>query len=164
MKFNPAEFIGKYWSIESDNGNNPKDLKGVVLKSYLKPSETYITGDEVLKRQEETPLNADAFLRLWEHQELIPPSWKEKINGNTAYIFFDGTILRDPYGDRNSLSLFWNEGRWSWNSFWLGGSRDAGNPSAIVASSTQASDTQDERLDPMPLILNINGIEYRRNE
>ena len=122
--FDPVAFIGKEWSIESDNGVNPADLSGVVLKHFLKDGEDYITGDEILERQKgEQPLNADAFLRLWENQELIPKEWYPA--AEKGYIEFSGTVLRSSYGRRVFLFLYRSDGgSWDWHYFRLDFDRD----------------------------------------
>jgi len=65
---------------------------------------------------------------------LIPEAWKQKIDGNTTFIFFDGTILRNPDGRRCVLGLYWDGGRWDWRYYWLGRGWDVGSPSAVLAS------------------------------
>jgi hypothetical protein len=74
------------------------------------------------------------FLTLWENQHLIPESWKEKVNGNTRYIFFDGTVLRRSDGDRYVLYLYWGDGQWRWHVRWLVYGWDGNRPSAALAS------------------------------
>jgi len=74
------------------------------------------------------------FQALWENQEMIPESWKEKVNSNTRFIYFDGTILRNPNGNRCVLYLFFKDGAWYWNYYWLDYEWFAFNPSAVLAS------------------------------
>lgn len=159
--------LGTGWTVESDNGNNPESLKDIVLKSYLQEDERYATGETIQKRQgKDKPLNADCFLRLWTHQEEIPKSWKEKTDGNTTYIFFDGTVVRGPSGDRYSLCLCWDGGQWSWYYGWLGYYRGAGSPSAVVASGTRGSGTKTSSDtwslgSELPDEITLNGRKYR---
>ena len=63
-----------------------------------------------------------------------PNRWKEKTDGYTTFIFFDGTILSSPFGRRYVLYLCWDDGRWSWDGSWLDGDWDASSPSAVLAS------------------------------
>ena len=142
-RFNPAEFIGKGWSILEDETDtrstalNELDLTKVQQVTMLKSGENVVNGEEKLKRLKKDGrirLDAEVFLTLWQNQLLIPESWKEKINGNTRYIFFDGTVLRDSDGHRYVLYLCWNDGRWDWNVSWLGDDWNANNPSAVLAS------------------------------
>lgn len=84
-----------------------------------------------LKKMEDVIwLDAAIFLAFWKNQELIPESWKEKTNGGTTYIFFDGTVLRRPSGSRCSLYLVWSGGLWFWSFNWLCRGRCASYPSA----------------------------------
>lgn len=141
--FNPAEFIGAGWSIiaeETDVSSialTELDLNKVQQVTMLKDGETHIKGEEKLKRLKESKnirLDADIFLALWENQYLIPESWKEKVGGNTRYIFFDGTVLRSSDGRRYVLYLCWDGGAWYWYVRWLGIDWNAGGPSAVLVS------------------------------
>ena len=153
-RFNLAEFIGKDWNfwlgpadgkgLEGEIAQDPRslalvqiDLTKVQFVTMLKGDEVSITGEERLTRLKSAGyirLDADIFLTLWKNQHLIPESWKEKINGNTCYIFFDGTILRDSGGRRCVLYLFWDGGAWGWSVSWLGSGRRANYPSAVLAA------------------------------
>ena len=142
-RFNPKKFIGDGWSILNDETDarsialTELDLTKVQHVTMLKDGETYIKGEEKLKRLKSSDyirLDADIFLTLWENQHLIPESWKEKVNGNTRYIFFDGTVLRDSDGNHCVLYLFWNDGLWFWGVYWLDGGWSDFIPSAVLAS------------------------------
>ncbi len=139
--FNP-EFIGNGWSIEEQDEKSLAlteiDLTAIRFKSMLKDGEKSVKGEEELSRLKSEKyicLDAKIFQTLWENQILIPEKWKEKTNGNTTYIFFDGTILRNPYGGRCVLYLFWDYGKWHWSSHWLGHHWRVGNPSAVLVSN-----------------------------
>lgn len=142
-RFNPTEFIGDDWSILEDETDTRStaltelDLTKVQQVTMLKSGENVVNGEEKLKRLKKDGrirLDAEVFLTLWQNQLLIPESWKEKINGNTRYIFFDGTVLRDSDGSRCVLFLYWNGGEWLWNVYWLDNDWYAYNPSAVLAS------------------------------
>lgn len=142
-RFNPNKFIGDGWSILNDETDarsialTELDLTKVQQVTMLKDGETYVKGEEKLKRLKASDyirLDADIFLTLWENQHLIPESWKEKVNGNTRYIFFDGTVLRDSGGDRCVLYLYWSDGAWRWFVGWLGLDWIDDSPSAVLAS------------------------------
>jgi hypothetical protein len=142
-RFNPKKFIGDGWSIQSDETDarsialTELDLTKVQHVTMLKDGGTYIKGEEKLKRLKALDyirLDADIFLTLWENQHLIPESWKEKVNGNTRYIFFDGTVLRRSDGDRYVLYLYWGDGQWRWHVRWLVYGWDGNRPSAALAS------------------------------
>ena len=138
--FNPA-FVGGGFRIDEEDKNSLKltevNLSKVSLETMLEEGETRVNGEEKLKRLKKAKhirLDAKVFQTLWENQELIPASWKEKTNGNTTYIFFDGTVLRDSDGDRYVLYLYWFGDRWDWDGRWLGRDWRASLPSAVVAS------------------------------
>lgn len=141
--FNPAEFIGTGWSIimkETDARSTALielDLNKIQQVTMLKEGELSIKGEEKLKRLKESEnirLDADIFLALWRNQYLIPESWKQKVDGNTRYIFFDGTVLRDSVGYRYVLYLCWFGGAWYWRVRWLDLVWGADGPSAVLVS------------------------------
>lgn len=142
-RFNPAKFIGDGWSIQSDETDarstalTELDLTKVQHVTMLKDGETYIKGEEKLKRLKKDGrirLDADVFYTLWTNQHLIPESWKEPINGNTHSIFFDGTVLRDSGGSRCVLCLYWGDGQWDWSVVWLDYDWCDDSLSAVLAS------------------------------
>ena len=144
--FNPTEFMEeKGWTIKEQDKRSlaftDLDLTKVQFKTMFKDGESSITGDEKLSRLKAAGhirLDAKVFQTLWENKKLIPESWKKKIDGKVHYIFFDGTILRSPYGDRCVLSLCWRRrygGMWCWAYRWLISDWDHGSPSAVLASS-----------------------------
>ena len=152
--FNPAKFLGEGWSIwkgpidgdglsgeeEQDNRSlalTELDLSNIRFEICLQKGENYITGEEKLKRLKKADfirLDASIFLTLRQNQHLVPDCWKEKTNGNTTFIFFDGTTLRGPFGYRRTLYLYFGDGRWGWNYYWLVSARGSGSPSAVLAS------------------------------
>jgi hypothetical protein len=142
-RFNPTEFIGRGWSIITEETDTRStiltelDLTKVQQVTMLKDGETYVKGEEKLKRLKKSGnirLDADIFHTLWENQHLIPESWKEKVNGNTRFIYFDGTVLRYSGGRRSLLCLYWFGGAWEWDVRWLGDGWDDDRPSAVLAS------------------------------
>ena len=68
------------------------------------------------------------------HPELIPESWKKDEKGNTRFIFFWGTIFRDPDGDLCVRYLCWSDGGWRTNYHWLDLGFSADSPAAVSAS------------------------------
>ena len=153
--FNPAKFLGEGWSIwrgpadgnglsgEEDQDRRSLaltevDLSKVRFETCLHDGESSITGEEKLRRLKEAGhirLDAKVFQTLWENKDKIPESWKEKTDCNTTFIFFDGTTLRSPDGDRNVLFLYWSGGGWNWDFRWLHGDWDAHSPSAVLAKT-----------------------------
>ncbi len=139
--FGPVKFLGQDWTIDEQDERSlvlaQIDLANVRLKHMLEKGESRIKGEEKLKRLKKAGhirLDAKVFQTLWENQTLIPESWKEKTNGNTTFIFFDGTVLRRPDGYRCVLYLYWHDGRWFWHYFWLGSGWGVDSPSAVLAS------------------------------
>lgn len=141
--FDPVKFLGHGWTIEEQDERSltltQVDLAKVQLEHMLKKGENCIKGEEKLKRLKSANhirLDAKIFQTLWENQALILEAWREKMNGDitTTYIFFDGTVLRSPSGDRYVLDLCWHVGQWRWGYYWLGDDWDIGSPSAVLAS------------------------------
>ena len=139
--FDSVKWLDQGWTIEEQDKRSLSleqvDLANVRLEHMLKKDESWIKGDERLKRLKKAGyirLDAKVFQTFWENQALIPESWKEKTNGNTTLIFFDGTILRGPGGNRDVLCLCWHDGRWVWDYRWLEYDWHVNNPSAVFAS------------------------------
>ena len=139
--FDPVKSLGQGWTIDEQDERslalNQVDLANVRLEYMLKKDESWIKGEEKLKRLKKAGhirLDAKVFQTFWENKALIPEAWKQKIDGNTTFIFFDGTILRNPDGRRCVLGLYWDGGRWDWRYYWLGRGWDVGSPSAVLAS------------------------------
>lgn len=154
--FNPAGFIGAGWTIwrgpadgDGLSGDEEQDarslalteidLNAIILKSTLKLGETFVNGEEKLKRLKvsgEICLDAGAFKAFWDNRELLPARFKEKINGNTMFVFCDGTVLRSPDGHRYVLYFYFSDGAWHWGCDWLGSGWDVHSPSAVLASKS----------------------------
>ena len=139
--FDPVAFIGKGWSIVEEDERSlaltEVDLSKVSFETMLENGESSVVGEEKLKRlkaQGNIRLDAKVFQTLWENQHLIPASWKELTNGNTTYVFFDGTVLQNSDGSRCVLYLYWDDGEWDSLCDWLGHEWDARDPSAVLAS------------------------------
>ncbi len=140
IPFDPTTFIGNGWSIEEQDERaialTEIDLTEIIFDSTLEKGEKSIKGEDKLKRLKEKTncirLDAGIFKTLWENQILIPLKWKEKTNGNTTYIFFDGTVFRDPSGKYSVLCLCWYDGEWHWYSDWLEFDCYVHHPSAVL--------------------------------
>ena len=140
--FNPSTFIGEGWSIEEEDERSlaltEVDLNEIRFETMLKRGETSITGEEKLKRLKTSGnirLDAKIFYTLWENKNLIPESWKEKVNGSIRFIYFDGTVLCSPRGSRYVLCLCWVGGGWHWRCNWLGLGWGAYDTSAVLTSN-----------------------------
>lgn len=139
--FNSAEFLGAGWTIAEEDERSlaltELDITSVRLEHMLKSGEKWVKGEDKLTRLKaagHVRLDAAIFLTLWQNQHLIPASWKELTNGNTTFIYFDGTILRCSSGVRCVLCLCWRDGQWYWDVDWLVNEWSADDPSAILAS------------------------------
>ena len=134
--FDPS-FVGKGWIIDEQDERalalEEINLTQASFETTLNPNESYVQGEEKLRRlkkMNQVRLDAKVFPTLWENKHLIPKSWKTK-----GYIYFDGTVLRSPYGHRSVLYLCWRDGGWRWGCHWLEGSWRSHEPSAVIASS-----------------------------
>lgn len=149
-RFDPAEFIEPGWGIVADETDarstvlTELDLTQVKHVTMLSEGEVAIRGEEKLARLKEKGcirLDAEIFLTLWENKHFIPQSWKEYVRDYPCLIFFDGTILGDPIGNRYVLFLCGYLGMWYWGVESLVVDRDATRPSAILESNTRALTT-----------------------
>lgn len=141
--FNPAEFIGKDWSVwkgpidgKGLEGEEDRDVREdaltviewdqVILETNLQEGETYVKGEDKLcrlKAGKNIRLGGRAFLSLWEdYKTNKADSVLEKLRRakNVTRIYFFGLTLRFPYGYRYVLYLCFNDGKWDWNCRWLG--------------------------------------------
>ena len=141
--FDPVKFLGEGWSIVEEETDKRSAaltefrINDICFGTMLKGREASITGEERLRRLKEADfvrLDADTFLTFWENKSLIPKSWKEKVNGNTRFIFFDGTVLRNLNDYRCVLHLCWYDGEWHWSCHWLNLDCGSGDLSAVLAS------------------------------
>jgi hypothetical protein len=99
--------------------------QGTIIGNKLRP---------LVERRPGLILNANVLDHLLKNTALIPESWKQDDQGRTRYIYFWGTIYRDSGDSLCVRFLFWNDGRWSWSSGWLGREFVAQNPAALFAS------------------------------
>ena len=136
-RFDPTEFIGYDWSILNDE----TDQRSIALTELDMTKVEQVTmlkdGEEKLKRLKKDGrirLDADVFYTFWTNQHLIPEGWKEKVNGTTRYIFFDGTVLQYWGGRRYFLCLYWGDGVWDWSVAWPGDSQRDHYQSLVLAS------------------------------
>ena len=133
--FDLVKFLGEGWAIDEQDEQSlalsEVDFANVRLENMLKKGEVWIKGEEKLERLKKAGyirLDAKVFQALWENQPLILESWKKVI------VYFDGTILRGPGGDRYVLCLYWPGGQWRWGVRWLGHDGGGCGPSAVLAS------------------------------
>jgi hypothetical protein len=138
--FDAANFIGPGWTIEEQDERAlvlaEVDLNKIRLDTCLNQGEVYITGEQKLRRLKQAGqirLDAKVFQTLWQNRHSIPESLKELTNGNTTFVCFDGTVLRDPGDNRSVLCLWWQSGEWDWRCSWLDDDWFVDNPSAVLA-------------------------------
>jgi len=127
QSFDPVKFIGKGWLIDDQvskrTGDN-LDAGNITRKDYLKKKESYINGEERLKRikavrEEDLQLDAEDFLALWQEEGHTTLNWLYETKGIT-WLSFWGAILRGPVGDRHVLYLYrLEDGSWSWHYNWV---------------------------------------------
>lgn len=157
--FDPAKFkgLGKGWTIwkgpasgDGLEGEEDQDsrslaiaeldlskirLEHMLTEDELKSDSPYVNGEVKQGRlKDHIRLDAKILQTFWENKHLIPEVWKKKTNGNITCVFFDGTILRSPDGNRDVLCLYWDYGEWHWNYNWLDNDFNANNPSAVLAT------------------------------
>lgn len=121
VPFDPAIFLSKRTSVKEQDKRAlaiaEVDLNNVRLETMLTPGETSVNGEEKLKRLEKAGyigLDAKVFQTLWENQSLIPEEWKEKTDGKTTFILFNGTVLEHYGGDDFIMGLYWSGDNWCW--------------------------------------------------
>lgn len=140
-------FIPDGWKVESHQKTGEQKftrdgdtlyLDGKKIDFFLSPNQAEgksIKGERLREELKGKPvLNACHLDYLREHPDLIPDSWKVDAKGRTRYIFFWGTIYRNSDGGLCVRFLYWNFGRWSWGSSWLGSGWGVNNPAAVHAS------------------------------
>jgi len=141
--FDPEKFIGKGWKVDEQVGKRTGGNLGagqIIRKDYLKSGESYINGEERLKRIKATPediqLDGDDFLALWQEEGHKALNWLYKTKAIT-WLSFWGIILRSPGGHRSVLYLCrLEDGSWRWGYDWVDDDVwYAGHPAAVLASS-----------------------------
>lgn len=123
--------------------------KQIQFIDYLKDSEKYVTGEEMLKRGGLDMAGKEDLEYYLAHPELL-----EDYKDN--YLIFGGYTKLDPYGDRRVAYLLWVGDRWilSWRWLESGFSRRALLVRARKSLDLKVSWPLDE--------LEINGIKYKR--
>lgn len=131
-------FVPEGWRVEDhEKGGlfkwDPKQVR-FYLSDLQKNGKT-IQGNELRKKLAGKPvLNANVLDYLLAHPHLIPEEWKKDSEGRTRYIFFWGTIYRDPGGHLVVRCLGWRDGKWHWHSCWLDYDWRGVIPAALRAS------------------------------
>jgi hypothetical protein len=106
------------WKMESHEKGGELEWDPTKIKLYLDEGQKNgktIIGSELQKKLADKPvLNANVLDYLLANPHLIPEEWKSK------YIFFWGTVYRNPDGRLYVRYLGWFGDRWLWYSYWLG--------------------------------------------
>jgi hypothetical protein len=106
---------------------NPEDIE-LYLDNGQKDGK-YIEGNELRRKIEDKHvLNACVLDYLFEHQDLIPESWKGKS------VYFWGTIFRNADGYLYVECLCWIGGGWNWRRHWLDHGWYDNEPAASLSS------------------------------
>lgn len=141
VPFNPAAFLGdrRRWSIAEEDDRSlaltEVDVRQIVPTTPLRSSIEREKRLRFIKEAMHIRLDARFLQALWENKELIPYEWRKNVGGNTQYIFFDGTILLDPDGDRNVLGLCWSGNEWRRGGVCLKGFWEDNELSAVIEVS-----------------------------
>lgn len=143
IPFDPEAFIGDGWTIKEQDERalalDQIDLNEVLFETALEKKEAFIKIENKLKRLKTMDcirLDAGILKTLWENQYLIPSKWKDKTDGKDTYIFFDGTVLKDPKGEPCILYLEWENSRWAWSYHWFEFKLDVSDLSAVLATNS----------------------------
>lgn len=108
------------------------------IEFHLEPEQLNggsIFGTEFLKRLiDKQCLNVGHLDFLRAHPELIPESWKKNENGETRYINFTDTIVRDSSRLQFVFHLYWNGSAWQRGENLLNQKWNSLSVSAILAS------------------------------
>ena len=153
--FNPAEFLGQGFSIwrgPADGGGmegegeqdsrslalQEVDFSKVLLETCFEGEETWITGEEKLRRLKASGhirLDARIGQALYEEEGQRTLRWLHDTHG-IRYVDFMGTILRSPDGDRDVLFLYrGDDGGWDRDYYYLECGWRAHDFSAALAST-----------------------------
>jgi hypothetical protein len=151
--------LGKAPRLPFDNVEVVKhDGKGVVEIELRSDDNLYIDGKKVslhlserqmgdkqivghelrkeLEGADQVLLNSNVLDYLYDHPELFPEHWKKDDAGETRFIFFWGSIFRNPSnGYLYVRCLCWLGGELDRHCDWLGFDRVRRDPSASVASN-----------------------------
>lgn len=125
----PSDWDLKEGGCHKKGGQIEWDPKKIQLYLSEQQKNGRIDGNNLRKELENHPvLNANVLDYLLKHPELIPEEWKGK------YVFFWGTIYRYLDGRLCVRYLFWDEGKWVRNCYWLDNDFYLNCPAVLLAS------------------------------
>ena len=93
------------------------DLATLETPTCTADDEDRLSLDERMLRMELDgfiPLDAYAFVAMWEKQELFPEVWKDDIRGWWAFHFIAGSRFIDPSGNDYMLSIRYRVNAWEY--------------------------------------------------
>ena len=132
-----APFVPQGWKVEEHQRGGSLKWDPRQVQFYLSPEQQNgkaTRGEKLRKELAGKPvLNANVLDYLLAHPHLIPEEWKKDEQNRTRYIFFWGTIYRDPHGNLFVRYLDWVDGRWDWLCSWLGHGWVGRYPAALLA-------------------------------
>jgi len=124
--------------LRSDDNLYIDGKKVDLFLSERQKGNNRIVGNELrqeLESGEQVLLNGNVLDYIYDNPELFPEHWKKDENGEIRYIFFWGSIFRNPPSGRLYVQyLSWGDGGLSQFYHWLGIGRSRQDPSASVAS------------------------------
>lgn len=131
-------YIPEAWKVEEHRKGGEMEFDPMKVVFHLDEDQKNgrtIVGNELRKRLAgKSVMNACVLDHLLANTNLIPEAWKANEDGSTRYIYFWGTVYRDSVGNLFVRYLYWHDGRWRWDCFWLGGEFSEQSPAAVSAS------------------------------
>lgn len=138
IDFDKPPTIPHGWAILPDHEQLPNRVKGVMefdsakVRLHLDRGQLdgkAMKGNELRESLKKTTVyGAQLGDFYYANQHLIPPEWKEEA------VFFWGTIYRDSDGNLYVRHLYWGDGAWNWDYYWIVYCWDDSNPAAVPAS------------------------------
>ncbi|MBI3255623.1 MAG: hypothetical protein HYZ63_01505 [Candidatus Andersenbacteria bacterium] len=154
--FNPADVFGKGWTMwkgpadgtgldgeeewdERSRALTQFDPAKIVLEHCLKEGENSIKGEEKLKRLREEftaliRLDPQLGYALVQEPGQRTLEWL-RINRGLTWMDLPGGVLRNPYGNRYFLCVYFDGERWSCHFHWLESDWNRQYRSGLLASS-----------------------------
>lgn len=144
-----ADVFGKGWQVIDDGEALPDDwdptdfFAGMMLACVHADGETYLIGDELVKRiwalmNGRREFDQHILARLMSHWDdpRIPAWFKEAVEAGGIYIVATGTILLCHDGRRSVLFLYWEGSQLHWSCSLLGNSRWLRSDRGLVPSDS----------------------------
>ncbi len=131
-------FVPRGWKVEEHKKGGQLEWNSAKVKLSLSEDQKdgkYVEGNKLRKElADKIVLNANVLDYLLAHPQLIPEEWKKDDNGKIRFIFFWGTIYCHSDGGLYVRCLYFDDGEWYWNDYWLDGGWDGRVPAALLAS------------------------------